>query len=152
MEKMKTSPSKPDRSVRPQTRRIFTLFRKGMKPKEIADHLGVRIQIVYNAAHRARKKGMDLKPINNEQLASNRKFGYVTDVEKHLRDVARIIETTKPVRETIQPVQAEPTENLSPMLTELSDLNQEVNALRRQLRDAEAVIRYLERKNEDTEL
>ena len=43
-------------------------------------------------------------------------------------------------------------ENLSPLLMELSDLNQEINALRYQLRDAEAVIRYLERKNEDTEL
>lgn len=32
------------------------------------------------------------------------------------------------------------------------DLNQEVNALRRQLRDAEAVIRYLERKHENPEL
>lgn len=40
-------------------------------------------------------------------------------------------------------------ENLSPWLDELSDLNQEVNALRSQLRDAEAVIRYLERKYED---
>lgn len=41
-------------------------------------------------------------------------------------------------------------ENLSPWINELSDLNQEVNALRYQLRDAEAVIRYLERKYENT--
>lgn len=44
------------------------------------------------------------------------------------------------------------TENLSPVITELYDLNQEVNALRAQLRDAEAVIRYLERKYENPEL
>lgn len=42
-------------------------------------------------------------------------------------------------------------ENLSPWLNEISDLNQEINALRNQLRDAEAVIRYLERKYEDSE-
>lgn len=35
-------------------------------------------------------------------------------------------------------------ENLSPWLTEISDLNQEVNALRRQLADTKAIIRYLE--------
>lgn len=35
-------------------------------------------------------------------------------------------------------------ENMSPWLNEISDLNQEVNALRRQLADAKAIIRYLE--------
>lgn len=149
---MKTPPFKKGRNFYAKTRKIFSLFRKGMKAKEIATELGVDIQIVYNAAYRARKKGVNLKPIKKEEVVPNRSFGYITDVEKHLRDVARIIETAKPVQEMIQPVQTEPTENLSPMLTELSDLNQEVNALRRQLRDAEAVIRYLERKNEDTEL
>ena len=48
-----------------------------------------------------------------------------------------------------QPVKK--TENLSPWINELSDLNQEINALRSQLRDAEAVIRYLERKYENSE-
>ena len=47
---------------------------------------------------------------------------------------------------------AQKAENLSPVLMELSDLNQEINALRYQLRDAEAVIRYLERKYENPEL
>ena len=35
-------------------------------------------------------------------------------------------------------------ENMSPWLNEISDLNQEVNALRRQLADTKAIIRYLE--------
>lgn len=43
-------------------------------------------------------------------------------------------------------------EDLSPWLNEVSDLNQEIIALRHQLRDAEAVIRYLERKYEDPKL
>ena len=42
--------------------------------------------------------------------------------------------------------------NLSPWVTELSDLNQEVNSLRNQLRDAEAIIRYLEKKYENSQL
>lgn len=50
-----------------------------------------------------------------------------------------------------RPRKAQPQENLSPVLTELSDLNQEINALRYHLRDAEAVIRYLERKYENAE-
>lgn len=35
-------------------------------------------------------------------------------------------------------------DNLSPWLNEVSDLNQEVNALRRQLVEAKAIIKYLE--------
>lgn len=35
-------------------------------------------------------------------------------------------------------------DNLSPWLNEVSDLNQEVNALRRQLSDANVLIKYLE--------
>ena len=35
-------------------------------------------------------------------------------------------------------------ENMSPWLEELSDLNQEVNALRRQLAQANTIIKYLE--------
>jgi len=35
-------------------------------------------------------------------------------------------------------------ENMSPWLNELSDLNQEVNALRRQLVQANTIIKYLE--------
>jgi len=36
------------------------------------------------------------------------------------------------------------SENMSPWLNELSDLNQEVNALRRQLVQANTIIKYLE--------
>jgi hypothetical protein len=35
-------------------------------------------------------------------------------------------------------------DNLSPWLNEVSDLNQEVNALRRQLNEANVIIKYLE--------
>jgi hypothetical protein len=35
-------------------------------------------------------------------------------------------------------------DNLSPWLNEVSDLNQEVNALRRQLAEAKSIIKYLE--------
>lgn len=35
-------------------------------------------------------------------------------------------------------------ENMSPWLNEVSDLNQEVNALRRQLSQANTIIKYLE--------
>jgi hypothetical protein len=43
-----------------------------------------------------------------------------------------------------KPAAKKSADNLSPWLNEVSDLNQEVNALRRQLSDAKAVIRYLE--------
>lgn len=36
------------------------------------------------------------------------------------------------------------SENMSPWLNEVSDLNQEVNALRRQLLQANTIIKYLE--------
>lgn len=35
-------------------------------------------------------------------------------------------------------------ENLSPWLNEVSDLNQEINALRRQLSATKAIVKYLE--------
>lgn len=58
---------------------------------------------------------------------------------------------TTPSKKIVLSYKKPRAENLSPVLTELSDLNQEINALRFQLRDAEAVIRYLERKYEDPE-
>lgn len=39
---------------------------------------------------------------------------------------------------------AKKVDNLSPWLNEVSDLNQEVNALRRQLAEAKSIIKYLE--------
>ena len=42
------------------------------------------------------------------------------------------------------PVVPAKKENLSPWLNEVSDLNQEVNALRRQLAEAKSIIKYLE--------
>lgn len=42
-----------------------------------------------------------------------------------------------------RPPKAKP-ENMSPWLNEVSDLNQEVNALRRQLLQANTIIKYLE--------
>jgi hypothetical protein len=39
---------------------------------------------------------------------------------------------------------AKKADNLSPWLNEVSDLNQEVNALRRQLAEAKSIIKYLE--------
>jgi hypothetical protein len=39
---------------------------------------------------------------------------------------------------------AKKVDNLSPWLNEVSDLNQEVNALRRQLVEAKSIIKYLE--------
>ncbi|MEM1598252.1 MAG: sigma factor-like helix-turn-helix DNA-binding protein [Pyrobaculum sp.] len=79
-------------------RRVAELYSKGLRPREIAERLGISINTVYKALSKARKVGniVEEKRVVKEELSNHYTFtmplyGYVPQTQQHVEVSSKIV-------------------------------------------------------------